>query len=260
MRFCARRADHQRGCWRLGHRAKDGIARRPAPRYRRGRGASATSGSSSRPTGTGSPGVLRLPADGYRSRLTDYLNSSERVFLALTDVEVTPLDGAPRVEQREFVALSLRHIVLAMPAADGDGRPRLRRPGPAELTLAMATQSEATTPQPTSRGHEPQRDACAPRRACSTTTCWTSSRACIPRFPGPVRARHHVPAGRGPGPWRRLADPGLAARRLPVLDADRVLAAPHRLPLRARGAGSARGCTGSSTGSTTTIPMIRCGW
>ena len=65
-------------------------------------------------------GLLRLPADGYRSRLTDYLNSSERLFLALTDVEVMSLDGAPRVERRDFVALSLRHIVLAMPA-DGDG-------------------------------------------------------------------------------------------------------------------------------------------
>ena len=64
-------------------------------------------------------GLLRLPVDGYRSRLTDYLNSSERLFLALTDVEVTPLDGAARVEQRDFVALSLRHIVLAMPAIDG---------------------------------------------------------------------------------------------------------------------------------------------
>jgi hypothetical protein len=67
-------------------------------------------------------GLLRLPADGYRSRLTDYLNASERAFLALTDVEVASLDGTPRVEQREFLALSLRHIVLAMPEADdGDG-------------------------------------------------------------------------------------------------------------------------------------------
>jgi hypothetical protein len=67
-------------------------------------------------------GLLRLPADGYRSRLTDYLNSSERLFLALTDVEVTSLNGAPRVERRDFVALSLRHIVLAMPvdAEDDD--------------------------------------------------------------------------------------------------------------------------------------------
>lgn len=65
-------------------------------------------------------GVLRLPADGYRSRLTDYLNSSEREFLALTDVEVTPLQGAPRVERHEFIVLSLRHVVLAMPAQDDE--------------------------------------------------------------------------------------------------------------------------------------------
>lgn len=62
-------------------------------------------------------GVLRLPADGYRSRLTDYLNASERQFLAMTDVEVTNLEGPSRVERREFVALSVRHVVLAMPAA-----------------------------------------------------------------------------------------------------------------------------------------------
>ena len=63
-------------------------------------------------------GLVRLPVDGYRSRLTDYLNASEREFLALTDVEVTTLNGSARVEQRDFVALSLRHIVLAMPAAE----------------------------------------------------------------------------------------------------------------------------------------------
>jgi hypothetical protein len=65
-------------------------------------------------------GLLRLPADGYRSRLTDYLNASERVFLALTDAEITSLDGAARVEQREFMALSVRHIVMAMPAEDSE--------------------------------------------------------------------------------------------------------------------------------------------
>jgi len=68
-------------------------------------------------------GRLRLPADGYRSRLTDYLNASERLFLALTDVEVTNLDGPPRVEKRDFIALSLRHVVLAMPAEGGSRMP-----------------------------------------------------------------------------------------------------------------------------------------
>ncbi len=61
-------------------------------------------------------GVLRMPSDGYRSRLTDYLNASERAFVALTDVEVSAIQGEPRVEHRPFLALSLRHIVLAMPA------------------------------------------------------------------------------------------------------------------------------------------------
>jgi uncharacterized protein DUF6812 len=61
-------------------------------------------------------GALRLPRDGYRSRLTDYLNSAERAYLPLTDVEIVPLEGERRSERRSFVALSIRHIVLAMPA------------------------------------------------------------------------------------------------------------------------------------------------
>ena len=65
-------------------------------------------------------GHLLLPTDGYRSRLTDFLNASEREFLALTDVEVTPLEGSPRIEKRDYIALSLRHVVLAMPAEDDD--------------------------------------------------------------------------------------------------------------------------------------------
>ena len=62
---------------------------------------------------------MLLPTDGYRSRLTDYLNAAEREFLALTDVEVCNLQGTPRIEKREFIALSLRHVVLAMPADEG---------------------------------------------------------------------------------------------------------------------------------------------
>ena len=69
-------------------------------------------------------GDLTLPADGYRSRLTDYLNASEREFLALTDVEVTNPGGlAASGEARDFIALSLRHVVLAMPADEDGTRP-----------------------------------------------------------------------------------------------------------------------------------------
>ena len=64
-------------------------------------------------------GSLRVPAEGYRSRLTDYLNASEHGFLALTDVEVVSLQGGPRTERRPFLAISLRHIVMAMPDEPG---------------------------------------------------------------------------------------------------------------------------------------------
>jgi hypothetical protein len=59
---------------------------------------------------------LRLPRDGYRSRLTDYLNAAERSFLALTNVEIVALDGDRDPEHRVYVALALSQIVLAMPA------------------------------------------------------------------------------------------------------------------------------------------------
>ncbi len=65
-------------------------------------------------------GTVRLPVEGYRSRLTDHLNGGEREFIALTDVEVVPLDspgGTP--ERHAFVALGRRHVVFATSAGGG---------------------------------------------------------------------------------------------------------------------------------------------
>jgi hypothetical protein len=61
-------------------------------------------------------GTLRTPRDGYRSRLTDFLNSAELNFIALTDVSLEPLNGTGSPEQREYIAVALSQIVLAMPA------------------------------------------------------------------------------------------------------------------------------------------------
>jgi hypothetical protein len=63
-------------------------------------------------------GMLKLPRDGYRSRLSDYLNASEQAFVPLTDVSLERLDGRGNVEHRDFLAVSLSHVVLAMPAED----------------------------------------------------------------------------------------------------------------------------------------------
>ncbi|MEJ7891282.1 MAG: hypothetical protein WKF94_01395 [Solirubrobacteraceae bacterium] len=55
-------------------------------------------------------GVLQLPTEGYRSRVTDYLNGHDTGFFALTEAEMTPLDGSPS-ELRDYVAIGARHIV-----------------------------------------------------------------------------------------------------------------------------------------------------
>ena len=68
-------------------------------------------------------GLLTLARDGYRSRVSDLLNASERDFLTLTDVTVAPLDGGP-VELHAYLTLARRHIVFAVAAteeADADG-------------------------------------------------------------------------------------------------------------------------------------------
>ena len=60
-------------------------------------------------------GRLTLPADGYRSRLSDFLNASERDFVSLTDVvlEVIGRDGPGTAH--DFMVVSRRHIVFAIP-------------------------------------------------------------------------------------------------------------------------------------------------
>jgi hypothetical protein len=60
-------------------------------------------------------GLLRLPRDGYRSRLTDFLNAGERDFIALTDVDLTRLDREAEPEHRDFIAVARSKIVLASP-------------------------------------------------------------------------------------------------------------------------------------------------
>jgi hypothetical protein len=58
-------------------------------------------------------GLLTLSREGYRSRVSDVLNASERDFLTLTDVTVEPLGGGP-VESHPFLAVARRHIVYAV--------------------------------------------------------------------------------------------------------------------------------------------------
>ena len=59
-------------------------------------------------------GTLQLPHEGFRSRMTDFLNTQSDDFLALTDAQVTYLDGARAPEQHEYLALATRQVVLVV--------------------------------------------------------------------------------------------------------------------------------------------------
>jgi Family of unknown function (DUF6812) len=61
-------------------------------------------------------GFLTLARDGYRSRVSDVLNASERDFLTLTEVTVAPLEGGP-IELHPYLTLARRHIVFAVAAS-----------------------------------------------------------------------------------------------------------------------------------------------
>jgi hypothetical protein len=63
-------------------------------------------------------GTLQLPNEGYRSRTTDFLNAHDGEFLALTDVDVTWLDGARAPERHDFLALATRHVVMVVELED----------------------------------------------------------------------------------------------------------------------------------------------
>jgi uncharacterized protein DUF6812 len=62
-------------------------------------------------------GHLTLPREGYRSRLSDYVNQRDREFFSLQDAKLTALDAPDIVQQLEFVMVARRHIRLIAPGS-----------------------------------------------------------------------------------------------------------------------------------------------
>ncbi len=75
-------------------------------------------------------GTVTLARDGYRSRLSDVLNATERDFISLTDALVHPLDAGDLDEGvvHPLVIVSRQQIVLAIPV-DPNAGPSAGPPG-----------------------------------------------------------------------------------------------------------------------------------
>ena len=60
-------------------------------------------------------GDLTLPREGYRSRLSDFLNRGDLDFIPLVNVELEPIGNGEGSEHRSFLAVARAHIQLAHP-------------------------------------------------------------------------------------------------------------------------------------------------
>jgi hypothetical protein len=65
-------------------------------------------------------GKLTLPREGFRSRLSDYVNQGDRDFFSIEDAAVTPLDGSRDAQQVGFMLVARRHVRLVLPLEGGD--------------------------------------------------------------------------------------------------------------------------------------------
>ena len=66
-------------------------------------------------------GELTLPSEGYRSRLSDYVNQRDREFFSIQDATLTALDAPHEVQQLAFLMVARRHIRLIAPTTEQAG-------------------------------------------------------------------------------------------------------------------------------------------
>ena len=63
-------------------------------------------------------GDVRLPQEGYRSRISDYINRPEQEFITLINVELKSIDGSGRDWDTPVLMLARRHIHLIVPTSE----------------------------------------------------------------------------------------------------------------------------------------------
>ncbi len=64
-------------------------------------------------------GMLTLPKEGYRSRVSDHVNRRDQEFFTMVECELVSLDGSGRDWKTPVLMLARRHIRLIVPAPEG---------------------------------------------------------------------------------------------------------------------------------------------
>jgi hypothetical protein len=63
-------------------------------------------------------GMMTLPKEGYRSRVSDHVNRRDQEFFTLLDCTLTALDGSGEPWQAPVLMLARQHIRLIVPDLD----------------------------------------------------------------------------------------------------------------------------------------------
>jgi hypothetical protein len=64
-------------------------------------------------------GMLTLPREGYRSRVSDHVNRRDQEFFTILDAQLVAIDGSGRDWDTPVLMLARRHIRLIVPASEG---------------------------------------------------------------------------------------------------------------------------------------------
>jgi uncharacterized protein DUF6812 len=63
-------------------------------------------------------GLMSLPKEGYRSRVSDHVNRRDQEFFTLLECSLSPLDGGEGTWDAPVLMLARRHIRLIMPVPE----------------------------------------------------------------------------------------------------------------------------------------------
>jgi hypothetical protein len=63
-------------------------------------------------------GMLTLPKEGFRSRVSDHVNRRDQEFFTLVDCSLSALDATGRDWEAPVLMLARRHIRLIVPVSE----------------------------------------------------------------------------------------------------------------------------------------------
>jgi hypothetical protein len=63
-------------------------------------------------------GTLTMPREGYRSRLSDYVNQRDREFFTVSDATIVELDSPDRSRHAPFLMVGRSHVRMIATASE----------------------------------------------------------------------------------------------------------------------------------------------